>query len=261
MPELAEVEIIRTQLESLLGLELVDGWARLEPKWASAALARGVLRGVRRRGKFLLVDLDDHGDLRVLVVHLGMTGKLLVQYPTQTPPTHVCARWDLSDTRTLYLCDVRRFGRAVLSTDGSDAMPQMGLDALHATPQQLSEALAKRRQGFKALVLSQKAVCGVGNYLVDEASWLSGIHPEAREVSLERTRHFAVELRRLIRRSIRAGGATLRDYVSLDGPGRTQELLRCYGHGGEPCDLCGTTLQVGVVAGRTTTWCGTCQQR
>lgn len=275
MPELPEVETIRSQLAPLLvGRLLVDGWSHPSTKFASSIEAVGaVIESVQRRGKYLISPLDDG---RELVVHLGMTGSLRVTRPApeaanaaveETDP-YARAWWDLDDGGRLVYRDVRRFGRiAVVDAGRYDGLPTLA--ALGPDPfdpdfdgTALWSRLHASSQHLKTQILSQRPVAGVGNIYADEAFWLAGVNPADRSISRVRAAALAAAIRTALRSGLEHGGTTLRDYVNAEGgEGANQHHLHCYGRAGEPCDRCGTPLRRRVLDARTTTWCARCQPR
>lgn len=273
MPELPEVETVRRQLEPLLvGATFVDAWAFPSHKFADAPLAvGGTVHGADRRGKYLLFGLTGPWeDDRELVVHLGMTGRLAVEPEDRVgrdDGPHLRAWWTLRDGRRLTFTDIRRFGRvAVVPRGRHDDLPtlaMLGPEPLgdDFTPEVLRRAAAGRR-AIKTVLLSQRAVAGVGNIYADEALWLARIHPRARRLGPERAVRLRDAIRNVLEEGLAGGGTTLRDYRNaLGDPGAHQERLRCYGRAGLPCDRCGTTLEHDVVDARSTTWCPVCQRR
>lgn len=268
MPELPEVETIRRQLAPrLVGRRIEAGWAFDSAKFDSAPDAVGArIIDLRRRGKYLLADLEDG---RRLVVHLGMTGSLRIAEglePDVDP--YVRAWWDLDSEGRLVFRDVRRFGRvAVLDPDDETTLPTLAAlgpepfdDAL--TPERFRKGLNTGRRHLKTKVLDQRLLAGVGNIYADEAFFAAGVHPADRRVSATRAGLLLEAIRSALTDGIEHGGTTLRDYV--DGEGRSgshQSALRCYGRSGQPCDDCGSILRRRVIDARSTTWCPTCQPR
>jgi formamidopyrimidine-DNA glycosylase len=265
MPELPEVETVRRGLEPLLvGRRIVDGWGHPSAKFATAPHAAGpAIESVGRRGKYLLVGLDDG---RELVVHLGMTGQLRLR-PGELDP-HVRAWWALDDGRVLELRDVRRFGRvAVVPAGEYAALPTLA----HQGPEPWDVALdhdglwrnlRRSKARVKTQLLSQRPIAGVGNIYADEALWRSGVHPGRRTITRREATELLVALREVLAQGIANGGTTLRDYRQVDGAqGSNQFDLACYGRAGEPCPRCGDLLRRSVVDARGTTACPTCQPR
>jgi formamidopyrimidine-DNA glycosylase len=266
MPELPEVETIRRQLEpQLVGRAVVDASAHWSPKFSAAPEAVGAaIERVGRRGKYLLIGLDDGRDV---VVHLGMTGSLSVRDGEPDDDPFVRATWTLDDGRRLTYRDVRRFGRiAVLAPDEHAVLPTLAAlgpepfdDAF--TGEALWNSLRRSRRAVKTQLLSQRPVAGVGNIYADEALWLAEVHPSSRRVSRARAERLRDAIRTVLRDGLDHGGTTLRDYVDAEGAsGSNQHHLRCYGRAGEPCERCGDLLRRGVVDARGTTWCPTCQR-
>jgi formamidopyrimidine-DNA glycosylase len=267
VPELPEVETVRRQLEPLLiGRRILDAWGHPSAKFSSARLAAGpVIGAVARRGKYLLVGLDDD---RELIVHLGMTGQLRVVAAGGAPDPYVRAWWALDDERTLELRDVRRFGRIGVVPAGEHAtLPTLATQGPEPWDPVLDDGglwrrLKGRRVHVKAQLLSQRPLAGVGNIYADEALWRAGVHPARRSLTRAEADRLLGELRAVLEQGIANGGTTLRDYRTVDGePGRNQLELGCYGRAGEPCGRCGTELRRSIVAGRGTTHCPTCQRR
>jgi len=266
MPELPEVETIRAQLDPVVsGRDIVGASSHPSGKFSPAIEATGaMIERVRRRGKYLLFDLDDD---RELIVHLGMTGVLSV--PDRSDEgAYVRAQWELGDGRWLVFNDVRRFGRIRVVAAGDyetiatlrDLGPEPSDPAF--TAQHLHTALNKSSRRLKTQLLSQRPVAGLGNIYADEALWLAGVRPTARAITkpaAARLRDACVEV---IASAIDNGGTTLRDYRNAEGgSGNNQFYLRCYGRAGEPCERCASPLRSMVVDARTTTWCPSCQKR
>jgi formamidopyrimidine-DNA glycosylase len=273
MPELPEVESVRTQLEpALVGRRFehvtIDD-PRLvrpyDPAEVAAELQGERVAAVERRGKYLIVRFESG---RVLLIHLRMTGSLLRAPGGSLPDdSHRRAVVKLDDGSDVAYRDVRRFGTWLLLEPG-EAEPYLAarvgdepLDALF-TAARLGERLAGRRTSLKAALLDQRTLAGMGNIYADEALWRARLNPLRPAAGLDRA-----ELRRLhrgIRAALEQGlarqGSTLRDYRLPDGGGGSmQDEFRVYGRGGEPCNRCGTSIARTTVAGRTTCFCPTCQ--
>ena len=273
MPELPEVETVRSRLEpQLLGrtfsnVTILD--ERLtrpfEPQPVAAALAGERVASVDRRGKYLIVRFESG---RVLLIHLRMTGSLLFARGGELPADpHRRAVVSLDDGSDVAYRDVRRFGTwLLLEPDEVDTYleARLGTEPLGPafTARALGAAVAGRRAPIKAALLDQRVVAGVGNIYADEALWYARVHPLKPAGELTETELRAVH--RGVRRALAIGigrqGATLRDYRTPDGDaGGMQDEFRVYGRGGEPCNRCGTALEKTRVAGRGTWYCPTCQ--
>jgi formamidopyrimidine-DNA glycosylase len=268
VPELPEVETIRTQLEPRLAgrvlarVEILDQrLTRPNDRVAVAAELEGArVVAVERRGKYLLVRME--GGL-ALLVHLRMTGSFGF-----SPVSHERAVLELDDGARLVFRDVRRFG-TWLVLDESDLEPYLtaknGPEPLgpRFTAAWLAEQLARRRAPLKAILLDQRVVAGLGNIYADEALWRARISPLRPANELSRVE--VARLHRAIRAALRTGiarqGSTLRDYATPDGTsGSMQGEFRAYGREGEPCDRCGTPLAKTRVGGRGTWYCPSCQR-
>ena len=265
MPELPEVETVRRQLQPLVvGRRIVEAWGHPSGKFSSAPMAAGAaIEQVGRRGKYLLLGLDDD---RELVVHLGMTGQLRLR-PGAIDP-YVRAWWALDDGQVLELRDVRRFGRIGVVAAGEYAsLPTLAAQGPEPWDGALDDGglwrnLRRSKVRIKTQLLSQRPLAGVGNIYADEALWRAGVHPGRRSITRREAERLLVELRHVLEQGIANGGTTLRDYRTPDGlPGRNQLELGCYGRAGEPCLRCGAELRRSVVDARGTTHCPTCQPR
>ena len=271
VPELPEVETIRVQLQPRLeGRSITDAGSHPSAKFTPAIEAVGCeVIGVRRRGKYLIVDLNDSSRSGCeLVIHLGMTGRLAVGPTIDLSHPHLRAWWRLDDDEALTLHDVRRFGRVHVVPTGRyetiATLNRLGPEPFSEefTGESLWRAMRSSRRCVKTQLLSQRPVAGVGNIYADEALWLAGVNPAIRRLSRSRADRLADAIRTALASGLHHGGTTLRDYAALDGAsGRNQHHLRCYGRAGEPCERCGTELRRKVIDARGTTWCPSCQRR
>ena len=271
MPELPEVETIRRQLEPrLVGAEIVDAGSHWSAKFTPALEAVGQeIVAIRRRGKYLIVDLAGPDGSHELIVHLGMTGRLAIDHHAgEDHHPHLRAWWGLADGRRLTFHDARRFGRIHHVAPGDHgAIPTLA--ALGPEPfdaafdgAALAAAVKRSRRHLKTQLLSQRPVAGVGNIYADEALWLAGINPAVRRLSRARADRLVEAIRDALGSGLDHGGTTLRDYVDSDGAsGENQHALHCYGRAGEPCERCGTPLRRRTLDARSTTWCPACQAR
>jgi formamidopyrimidine-DNA glycosylase len=273
MPELPEVETVRRRLEPhLAGRTIAD--ARIHdvrlvapelPETVAAALQGRRVTALGRRGKYLLVHLEGG---ETLVVHLRMTGNLLVAAPDS--PAHVRAELDLDDGALVRYTDQRRFGTWRLVAD-DEALEQylstrLGIEPLDAgfSWRSLQTAFRGRRAPVKALILDQKLVAGVGNIYADEALHMAKIHPLTPAGSLgpAALRRLADALIAVLMTGIEAQGATIRDFrTPAGGYGSMQERFRVFGREDEPCPVCGTPIVKLRVAQRGTYVCPRCQRR
>lgn len=273
MPELPEVETVRRSLElHLVGRRItrVEGEdvalrRPLRPKALATVLIGGGLEGFRRRGKFLLADLDRGGSV---LVHLGMTGRLHIATTIEPHLPHTHLVLGLDDGRELRYVDARRFGLVDWLGPGAEAedpsLRTLGVEPLDAHIEALlPPTLHARRAAVKALLMDQRLVAGVGNIYAAEALFRAGIRPAraGNRTSLARLTDLARAVREVLTEAVEQGGTTLRDYATPEGGfGYFAVRLQVYGRQGQPCAACGTTLRSAVIAGRTTAWCPRCQR-
>lgn len=284
MPELPEVETIARQLRGLVVGRTVSGfrseWHRLtEPEPAElfgARLSGRRITGVRRRGKFVVLDLEG-GD--ALIVSLRMTGQLLFHPRDTEPHPHRRARIAFADGTALEFADTRKFGRMAIveghTLDGDEHRRRGVGEPLHRylgveplsrrfTVRWLRDLFQRRaRAAIKPLLLDQTAIAGVGNIYAIEALWRSRIHPlrPAGSLRTEEVERLHEALRWVLRKGIRFGGASRRDYRDARGEeGRMQREFQVYGLAGEPCPRCGAEIVRTVVGGRGTFHCRRCQR-
>ncbi|MBA3262045.1 MAG: bifunctional DNA-formamidopyrimidine glycosylase/DNA-(apurinic or apyrimidinic site) lyase [Thermoleophilaceae bacterium] len=275
MPELPEVETIRLQLAPALEGRRIDGVEVRDARWSEPAPPEAIddaLRGrlieqVARRGKYLIVSLGD--DVH-LVMHLRMTGNLLLIEGAEHPPLHTRVAVQLDDGRRLLFVDVRRFGTGDVLL-GSDALAEyfesrLGVEPLSAdfTSEALRAMARGRKQPVKAFLLNQERIAGVGNIYADEALFRARIHPLRSVGTLKRDQIEA--LRAGVVESLELGidskGASIDDYRHLDGArGSFQDRFLVHTRAGEPCPRCGTPIEKLRAAGRGTYVCPNCQRR
>lgn len=270
MPELPEVETIAKGVDRRVrGEGIVSAWFsshkepfRTPPDEMAAALPGLRIAGVRRVGKHIVVDLED---MRVekssqLLVHLGMTGKLLVTASHAPMERHTHAVLGLASGRELRFVDPRRFGRLAL-LDVPFTGP--GLEPLTISKQDFAALFRGRKLSIKAALLNQRLLHGVGNIYADESLFRAGIRPTrvAGRLSRDRLDRLYGALRAVLKAAIRAGGSSVSDYVDADGvAGFFQVQHRVYLRTGEPCLTCGTPIRRTVLAGRGTHYCPQCQR-
>jgi formamidopyrimidine-DNA glycosylase len=273
MPELPEVETVRTALEpKLIGrrFERVDIFdSRLtrpvDPAEVAAELTGERVAALERRGKYLIVRFESG---LVLLIHLRMTGNLAhARNGTAFAQSHVRAVVRLDDESDIIYRDIRRFGTwLVLREDEVDSYlaARVGREPLEPvfSARDLADRLAGRRAPVKAALLDQRTLAGVGNIYADEALWQARIDPRRPAGKLDEREVRA--LHRGIRRALEAGiarqGATLRDYRTPDGAlGRMQHEFKVYGRTGQPCPRCRAPIEKTRLGGRGTWFCPSCQ--
>lgn len=274
MPELPEVEVLRRSLEPHLTGDRIERVVVSNPALREpvdpAALARHArgreVGALRRRGKYLLIDLEGG---RTVVVHLGMSGRLTL-VPGGTPPEpHEHVSFQLASGRRLRLRDPRRFGVVfALRTEEIPRDPHfvhLGVEPLEPgfSGELLAREAAGRRGPVKPFLMDATVVVGIGNIYATETLFRAGVHPmrSVARISSGRWDRIAGEAVRVLRRAIAEGGTTLNDFA--DGEGRSgyfQVSLGVYDREGEPCPACGGGIRRIVQAGRSTFYCPRCQR-
>lgn len=271
MPELPEVETIVRDLARLLpGAEirevevvhpdLVQGES---PDEFAAGLRGATVREVTRRAKNILVQLDRG----LLVVNLGMTGRLLVRAPGDDAPTHPGVRFRLADGRELAYHDVRRFGCLQRYTGEAWERREeaLGVEPLsdRFTPEWLLAQAGKSRVAVKTWLMDQRRVVGVGNIYASEALFRARIDPRrpANTLKKKEAARLVESTREVLQEAIDFRGTTLLDYRDASGRrGEFVDRLRVYDRAGEPCRACGGALERIVQGGRSTFFCPRCQR-
>jgi formamidopyrimidine-DNA glycosylase len=270
VPELPEVETIARGLGPALAgrtvARVVVRERRLRTPIAvdfATRLAGRTLGPMGRTGKYLLTPLDD---ARVLLVHLGMSGRLTIGSASRLPLVHDHVQIELEDGATLVYNDPRRFGRLdVLDADAVPAVVGPGTDALDPA---LSGAwLFERSRGrattVKSLLMDQRRIAGLGNIYVSELLFRAGIRPRRRAARLSRADcdRIVDAMRAVLDAAIARGGSSISDYRDgFDRAGSFQDDHAVYDRAGAPCSRCRTKIRQIVVVGRSSFYCPACQR-
>ena len=273
MPELPEVEVTRMSFAARsAGARVLEARLGKPLRWPLGypvgALAGRTVRGVRRRGKYLLLDLDQG----LLLLHLGMSGSL--NFAPALPPPGVHDHFELVTTQgTLRLHDPRRFGAVVYAPAEDDVAAQkllgrLGMEPLTEGPggfvlAAFQAGLKRRQTVIKQVLLAGDLVVGVGNIYASEALFLAGIRPTVRAAKLSRPRaaRLHTAIREVLARAVAKGGSTLRDFSSASGEtGYFQLEAMVYGRAGQPCRVCGTPIKMLRQGQRATFFCPQCQK-
>jgi formamidopyrimidine-DNA glycosylase len=270
MPELPEVEVTRLSFaDRIAGARIVSARLGKPLRWPLGVpvqqLVGRTVRGVRRRGKYLLLDLDEG----LLLVHLGMSGSL--SFASVLPQPGVHDHFELVTTHgTLRLNDPRRFGAVVHVHGEADPQARKLLGGLGMEP--LSDdfdvtafhaGLKARRAAIKQVLLAGDVVVGVGNIYASEALFLAGIRPtlSAARLSRPRAAKLHAAIRDVLARAVQKGGSTLRDFSNAQGEnGYFQLEAMVYGREGLPCRVCGTPIKAIRQGQRSTFYCPVCQR-
>ena len=287
MPELPEVETIARSLDKSVAGDMIDSvslGSKPEPLKSSAEEIVATLESrriatVRRVGKHIVFDLEVNGVPRgrkskkkparakagsrgageQWIVHLGMTGRVLVCKPEDEVEKHTHAIVKLASGRELRFVDPRRFGRLSV-THGFEAA---GSEPLEVELDRFVGLFRGRKTPIKSALLNQKLLSGVGNIYADESRFRARIRPRRRAASLSREdlRRLYLAVREVLTEAIELGGSSVSDYVDANGEeGFFQLQHRVYGREGEPCLVCKTAIKRVVISGRSSHYCPKCQQ-
>jgi formamidopyrimidine-DNA glycosylase len=238
----------------------------LAPEELAKAVSGRRIEALGRRGKYLLLELDGS---QVLVMHLRMTGNLLLVEGAEKAERHLRARFYLDDGRELWFTDPRRFGEAfLLDRDALDERfrGRLGIEPLSEkfTPQALAAMSAGRTAPLKSFLLDQSGVAGVGNIYADEALFRARLHPLSPAGSMREEHQRALRdgIVAALEAGLAEGGASVDDYRDSRGEmGTMQDEFLVHTREGEPCFVCERPIQRIVVAGRSTYYCANCQVR
>jgi formamidopyrimidine-DNA glycosylase len=297
MPELPEVETIARGLAQRVTGDVIESvWlgSKPEPLKSPAAEIAATLEfrriaGVRRVGKHIVFDLEQNGVARPLlaakgkmrrkslparagtlaptptlnqaqwIVHLGMTGRIVISEPQAEVAKHTHAILRLASGRELRFVDPRRFGRLSVA-HGFEAE---GSEPLEVELERFVSLFRTRKTPIKSALLNQKLLRGVGNIYADESLFRAGVRPRRRAASLtrEELRRLYLAIQEVLKEAIALGGSSVSDYVDADGDeGSFQLQHRVYGREGDPCLVCKTPIKRVVIAGRSSHYCPTCQK-
>ena len=278
MPELPEVETIARGVdERLRGDRIVEVWFgshsqpfKTAPAVQAAGLEGRVILAVHRVGKHIVCELGDTDEgidaapNAQWIVHLGMTGRLLVTTPEGPVAPHTHARLTLESGKEMRFVDPRRFGRLEFRLlDRDKAFVGPGAEPLTIELEAFVELFRGRRLAIKAALLNQTLLHGVGNIYADEGLFWAGIRPRRMAGRLKRTELLKLReaLQQVLRQAIELGGSSVSDYVDADGVrGFFQLEHRVYLRTGQPCLTCGTPIRRILLAGRGTHFCPVCQR-
>jgi formamidopyrimidine-DNA glycosylase len=280
VPELPEVETIVRGLERRVAGDTIESvWigSRRQPLKSSPRVIARELEGkrivrVHRAGKHIVFDLEEASgsqkersskqrkDPSHWVVHLGMTGRMVVADPAADIAKHTHLIAKLASGRELRFVDPRMFGKISVHAAGFDPG---GVEPLEVSEERFIELFRGRKTPIKSALLNQKLLRGVGNIYADESLFRAGIRPRRRAAAVSRAELARLyrAVREVLREAIALGGSSISDYVDSDGEeGFFQLQHRVYGRESEPCSVCGTPIQRIVIAGRSSHYCQKCQK-
>jgi formamidopyrimidine-DNA glycosylase len=274
MPELPEVETIANGVHARVqGDRIVEAWfgSHKEPfKNSPAKQAKGlegrILLSIHRTGKHIVCELGEMPSgpaTSQWIVHLGMTGRLLVTTPGAELAPHTHARLRLQSGKEIRFVDPRRFGRLEFrDLLRGTAFTAAGSEPLTITPEEFAALFRRRKLTIKAALLDQSLLSGVGNIYADESLFRAGIRPRRQAGRLTRTElnRLHMALQQVLSHAIELGGSSVSDYVDAEGVRGFFQLEHCvYAREDQPCRRCGTPIRKIIVAGRGTHYCPTCQ--
>ncbi|MFC1966499.1 bifunctional DNA-formamidopyrimidine glycosylase/DNA-(apurinic or apyrimidinic site) lyase [Chloroflexota bacterium] len=269
MPELPEVETVKNELlphvvgHRITGVTLIwEGIVRQPSaeEFCSRVIGQEIT-GITRRGKYLIVGLSGG---EVLLIHLKMTGSLIVGQDSSEPPRYTRAIIHLDKDTNVFFRDPRKFGVLRLVKDENSIVGKLGPEPLEAdfTPEVLAQRLAKRTAPMKALLCEQNLIAGIGSMYADEALFATGIHPLRSGGSLpqEEVESLHSAIRQILWAAIGNKGASVDTYFRPDGTKGTAHFEFKVAHrGGKPCFKCGTPIQRIPIRNRGSYFCPKCQ--
>ena len=272
MPELPEVETLRRALLPLAKNKILkeikffreDIRFPIPVKKLHDGLTGKTILDIPRRGKYLLV----HAPTGAMILHLGMSGRV-VQHPSMQPvEKHTHAIFHFSPDTFLHFIDPRRFGCILWSpeNEGHPLLDNLGMDPLDETTtgKALKVMARKCKAPVKSFIMNSKRLTGVGNIYACESLFQGGINPnrQAGKITLREWDKFMACLKTILNNSIKAGGTTLRDFFTADNtPGYYAVNLSVYGKENQPCPVCATPIVRAVQTGRSTFYCKVCQKK
>ncbi|HVG27304.1 MAG TPA: bifunctional DNA-formamidopyrimidine glycosylase/DNA-(apurinic or apyrimidinic site) lyase [Acidobacteriaceae bacterium] len=275
MPELPEVETVANGVDARVrGQRILRVWTSGKPQTFKSpeeeiaeTLTGARIERVRRVGKTVVADLTRaNRKAAQFLVHLGMTGRLLVSQPEVPLPAHTHAVLSLGDGRELRFVDPRRFGRLSVEhpkPETAEGYTGPGKEPTTISADEFATLFRGRKLAIKAALLNQSILHGVGNIYADESLFRAGIRPRkaAGRLTRQELSRLHSALQRILQQAIEMGGSSVSDYVDADGVrGFFQLEHKVYGRAGERCTVCSTPLKKIVVGGRTTIYCARCQR-
>lgn len=273
MPELPEVETVRTALEPVISGQRIASVrvARDDLRWP---LPEGLARRLtgrfcampKRRSKYILIELDK---AETLLIHLGMSGTIRIYGHKPNFAKHDHFAVEFESGNWFVFCDPRRFGHIDLFASAEEIthplLTGLGVEPLSTAfcAGLLTDLMQGSKTSIKAALLDQRRIAGLGNIYVAEALFQAGISPRRQANSITGTRsvRLAAAIKEILGAAIQAGGTSLRDHVQPDGEvGYFKQNLRVYGRAGENCVACSATIKQIVQTGRSSFYCPSCQR-
>lgn len=269
MPELPEVETIRRELYPFaVGTNITDAkflWEGIvhngEPDEAKRRLLNRTIKDLGRRGKYLIFSLSDN---YFLLIHLKMSGSLILRKQPELPPYYTRAVISLANGWDILLVDPRKFATVIVTDRPDMVLSKLGPEPLDNkfTPKVLIEILRQHRSPIKVTLTDQESIAGIGNMYADEALFRAKINPlrPANTLSFEEAERLHRAIIEVLSKGLESKGASTRNYVRPDGnKGSAQLNFQVAHQGGQPCPCCGTPIKRITLRGRGTYFCPDCQ--
>lgn len=275
MPELPEVETVVNGLRSILkGRKIIDievreealiGYPEADVEKFKEELTNCKITAMDRRGKYIIIKLDSQKEM---IIHLRMTGKLLVKEVKSYRDKHTHVIFVLDDGQEIRFNNVRKFGRIYLidpeHPEQAGGYAELGPEPLSSdfSVEDFKKLFDNRRGIIKSLLMNQKFIAGIGNIYADEILFMSGIKPDrtADTLTEKEKEKIYFNMREILAKGIKYGGTTFSDYVNAFGEkGSFQMELKVYQREGQNCYECGTAVKKTKIGGRSTYYCSKCQ--
>lgn len=271
MPELPEVETVKCGIQSHLLKQKITKVVirnsqlrqKIPPIFKKQLINKKIV-AVKRRAKYLLIEFANGHHL---ICHLGMSGQLFIVTDNKAAKKHDHVDIILENGNILRYCDPRRFGLMLYEQESicqNQWLKKLGPEPLSNkfNARNLFKSIAQRSISIKNAIMMQAIVVGVGNIYASEALFTAGIHPNipCRQLTLQDCQRLVSAIKKTLRKAIRAGGTTLKDFINPDGKtGYFQHQLLVYGRTGQQCQICKTIIAAKVIGGRNSFYCATCQ--
>lgn len=265
MPELPEVETIVRELRTKIINEV---FSEFDPIWSGSFVSdidlnieKRQIKGISRKGKFILFELDKG----YLLTHLRMTGQLIVKKSLPESRKHLRLLYKFKSGKYLLFYDMRKFGRMYFTNNPEKVLRNTGIDALSESLDVniFLEMVKNKKTHVKPFLLNQKFITGFGNIYVDESLFRACIHPQTKlsDLSPILVKNLFNESRKVLLEAIDRMGSTISNYKTTGGGfGTNQNYFQVYQRNGLPCYVCKTPIEKTKVGGRGTHYCPTCQK-
>lgn len=272
MPEIAEVETVRNTLKKQILYKKIKNVQVLYEKMIESDIQefKGVLKNnefidIKRRGKWLIFELEDH----YLLSHLRMEGKFFLKRENEEIEKHEHVIFTFQDNTDLRYHDTRKFGRMNLIKKEelvtNKAIQKQGFEPgeKELTSDYLLEKFQNKSIAIKTLLLDQTIISGLGNIYANEVLFASRIYPFKKgcEITESDAKNIVESSAKIIKRAMELGGTTIKSYTSSLGvTGRFQQELMVHKKEGEPCKVCNSIIKNEKINGRSTYYCPKCQK-